>query len=218
MDIQKIIINQNITDISFKEEWQNRNLVIYAGGLGKVRDLIGLLPEIKKLNLKFFLDGAKEESYEAVQILSSLGVYSGIVINENADWEKLTDLMLYALCGRVAHAPIEPFQYVFDMYERNRLVDYGVVYETEKGEGRKEKAEGKYPSVIPNAVRNLNVNGMQNGWQRFFYEPTPCAACAGWRICTGKYENLKDKTGCQNFTNEWLNMIENLRFKDLINH
>lgn len=204
--MQKIIINQNITEISFKEEWQNNSVAIYAGGLGKVRDLIKMLPMPNTVHPSctvspfsvfrtplFFLDGAKKESYEAVQILSSLGVYSGIVINENADWEKLTDLMLYALCGRVARAPIEPFQYLFDVYERNKLADYGVVYEAERGERRTENGER----------------------QRFFYEPTPCAACAGWRICLGKYENLKDKTGCKNFTNEWLNVMEGLKFKDL---
>jgi len=105
-----IAIRQDITEIDFQEEWRDSNLVVYANGLGKVRDLVGLLPVIKRLNLKFFLDGAKKENYEAVQILSSLGVYSGIVINEDSDWEKLTDLMYYALCGRVPHAPVEPFQ------------------------------------------------------------------------------------------------------------
>ena len=69
-----------------------------------------------------------KESYEAVQILSSLGIYSGIVINENADWEKLSNLMYYALCGKALHAPVEPFQFVYEMYGRNRLVDYGRVY------------------------------------------------------------------------------------------
>jgi hypothetical protein len=53
-------ITKNITEIEFQEEWRNLNLVIYANGLGKVRDLIGLLPVIKNLNLKFFLDGAKK--------------------------------------------------------------------------------------------------------------------------------------------------------------
>ena len=86
------------TSISFQEAWKSTPHIIYPSGLGAVRDLIPLLPEIKRLNLKFFFDSAQEESYEAVQILSSLGVYSGIEINEDAHWERLTDLMYYALC------------------------------------------------------------------------------------------------------------------------
>jgi len=202
--MEKLTINKKITEIDFQEEWRELNLVIYAEGLGKVRDLVGLLPVIKRLNLKFFLDGAKKENYEAVQILSSLSVYSGIVINEKADWEKLTDLMYYALCGRVPHAPIEPFQYVYDMYQRYILVDYGVLYSV--------NLSALSDSVLKNQHKDTkNTEKHRENWQRFFYEPTPCAACAGWRICLGKYEFLKDKTGCQQFTTEWLNLIENLK-------
>jgi len=198
MKHKRLRIKQVITKIAFKEEWQEIPHVIYADGLGAVRDLTGLVPVVKKLNLKFFLDSAKRENYDAIQILSSLGIYSGIVIHENADWERLTDLMYYALCGKVAHAPIEPFQYVYETYNRNRLVDYGTVYmdETFSTENRRE------------ATGYHRVH-----WQRFFYEPTPCAACEGWRICLGKYEKLKDKSRCQKFMAEWLNVVEDLKFK-----
>jgi hypothetical protein len=147
-------MKQNITSISFKDERHDKPQIIYAAGLGKVRDLIKMLPLLNTAHPQhsvspfsvfrtplFFLDGSKKESYESVQILSSLGIYSGIVINENADWEKLTDLMYYALCGRIPHAPIEPFQYVYDTYQRNRLVDYGVVYEAENGERKTGNGE-----------------------------------------------------------------------------
>jgi hypothetical protein len=192
-----------------------------------IRELICSLPEIKKKNVKFFLDGSVKENYDVVQVLSSLGVYSGIVINENADWERLTDLMYYALCGRVLHAPIEPFQYVYDRYERNNLVDYGTVFleeeEAQKGEGAKGRKG--LPSVLTDG-REIGRKGegakeeVDTSWQRFFYEGTPCAACAGWRICLGKYAGLEDKTGCQNFTLELLNLIESIKYppKNLKSH
>jgi len=211
MGFVRLVMEQKITAISFKEEWLDRSVVIYPSGLGKVRDLLPLLPIIKRLNIKFFLDSAVAQSYTDVQILSSLGVYSGIVINEKTDWERLTDLMYYALCGRVTHAPIEPFQCVYDMYRRNTLVDYGAVF----GEG-----SDFFSTNNPKETQNLQTETSDKSWQRFFYEPTACAACAGWRICMGKYENLKDKTGCQTFTTELLNLIETLKFKKslTINH
>ncbi|MCL1851024.1 MAG: hypothetical protein FWF70_06465 [Bacteroidetes bacterium] len=223
--MEKILIirEKEVTSIVFKEEWQNMPLVIYASGLGKVRDLIRMLPLIKKLNVKFFLDSAVKESYEAVQILSSLGGYAGIVINKNADWEKLTDLMYYALCTRIPHAPIEPFQYVYDTYQYNTLVDYGAVFlentkvfkvfTTENtrfspfggGRGRSyHKGHNNHPLPPPRG---------EKAWQEFFYEATPCAACEGWRICLGKFAAMEDKTGCRNFTIEWLHLMESIKFK-----
>jgi len=195
-------INQNITSIPFKEMWQSIPLVIYPGGLGKVRDFVGLLPVIKRLNVKFFLDGSKKENYKAVQTLSSLGIYSGIVINENADWKRLTDLMYYALCEKVTHAPVEPFQFVYEMYDGRTLVDYGRVFFDD-------------PVCFCTEIHRGNTEFHRDNWQRFFYKPTPCAACAGWRICLGKYENLKDKSGCQSFMAKWLNVIEELKMKTL---
>ena len=194
----KLILNRQITAIPFAEEWQCIPLVIYPNGLGAVKDLIGLLPILKKLNVKFFLDGAVKENYEAVQILSSLGIYSGIVIREDADWERLTDVMYYALCGKVAHASIEPFQFAYDAYKRNSLVDYGTVYFNNS-----DLFEYDFSTETQRHGRRRET---------FFYEATDCAACAGWRVCLGKYEKLKDKTGCQTFTNELLNLIENLKF------
>jgi len=229
----KLYVKQNITSISLKEEWKNIPLVVYVvrgercevrgernedcGDLGNVRDLMGMLPVLRKLNIKFFLDGAVAQNYEAVQILSSLGVYSGIVINEKADWEKLTDLIYYALCGRVAHAPIEPFQYVYDMYERNRLVDYGTAFfeNSERfeylAEGRKQKAESRRQKAIP--ITLFSKAPLVANWQRFFYEGSECAACEGWRICMGKYAEMKDKNDCRDFTVEWLNVVDNMKFR-----
>ena len=170
-------INQNITSVPFKEEWQSIPLVIYSNGLGMKRDLKGLLPILKELNVKFFLDGAKKENYKAVRTLSSLGIYSGIVINENADWKRLTDLMYYALCEKVPHAPIEPFQFVYEMYDGRTLVDYGRVFFDD-------------PVCFSTEFHRGDTEKHRVNWQRFFYEPSPCAACAGWRICLGKFENF----------------------------
>ena len=210
----KLHVKQNITSISWSEAWEKIPLVVYPQGLGAVRDLIVLLPVLKKLNVKFFLDAAQEQHYEAAQILSSLGIYCGMVISENADWEKLTDLMYYALCGKALHAPIEPFQYVYDMYEPRKLVDYGRVFFN--GE--------KFVRVdVQSEQSEQSGQGEQSGqselsakpWQQFFYEATPCAACAGWRICMGKYEHIENKNQCQTFTTELLQLVENIRFKNL---
>ncbi|MCL2168320.1 MAG: hypothetical protein FWH59_04255 [Lentimicrobiaceae bacterium] len=210
----KLNVNQDITSIVFKDEWKNIPLVVYPTGLGLVRDFIKLLPLLKKLNVKFFLDGASAQNYEAVQILSSLGIYSGIVINENANWEKLTDMIYYALCNRVQHAPVEPFQYVYDTYKRQTLVDYGTVF-FENPERFEYLAEGRRQKAIPITLFSKAplVADWNKPWQRFFYEGTECAACEGWRICLGKYAAMKDKNGCRDFTVELLDVVENRKFK-----
>jgi len=199
---------QMITKIAFKKEWKNIPLVIYPNGLGAIDDLIAGLPLIKKLNVKFFLNGAKKENCKAVQTLSSLGIYSGIVIDENADWEKLTGLMNYTLCEKVMHAPIEPFQFVYEMYNRNVLVDYGRVFFDDS-----EQFVGVDEAFFCTEKHRGVTEKHRENRQRFFYEPTTCAACEGWRICLGKYAALEDKSGCQKFMANLLIVVENLRFE-----
>ena len=203
-----LLINQKITAITFQEEWQKTPVVIYPAGLGAVRDLIDMLPMLKKLKVTFFFSGAKRQNYEAVQILSSLGICSGVVIKENADWERLTDLMYYALCGKAWHAPIEPFQYVYEVYSRNTLVNYGKVFSILDDDG-----DCNLTAKDAKEAQRTQRGEPDKSWQRFFYEGTACAACEGWRICLGKYAGLKDKSGCKAFTAELLNLIESIKFK-----
>ena len=197
----KLHINQEITSIPFVQEWRKIPLVFYPSGLGEVRDLIRLLPILKKLNITFFLDCRKSKHYEDVQTLSSLGIRSGIIIDKTADWEKLTDLMYFALCGKIPHARIEPFQYLYDIYDRNTFMNYGAVFFED-------------PMVF-RYFTTRDTKGAQGAprksWNDFFYETRSCASCAGWRICLGKYAGLEDKTGCKDFTVKLLNLIEGLK-------
>jgi len=87
-------------------------------------------------------------------------------------------------------------------------VDYGRVY-FEGCEVRGEGCEVRDKGCEVSGER-CEVSGRRD-WQRFFYEPTDCAACEGWRICMGKYAALEDKSGCQSFMVEFLNTIENLK-------
>jgi hypothetical protein len=193
----KIRVKQEITTIPFKKEWRKIPLAIYPDGLGAVRDLMGLLTLLKTLNIRFFLDGAMKQNYEAVQILSSLGIFSGIIINESADWKKLTNLMYYALYSKVPHAPIEPFQYLYSIYTENSFANYDTVFFND-----------------PSVFRYLDdEDQVAKSWRKSFREVTSCSACAGWQICMGKYAGLEDKTGCREFTIEWLNHINKIKFK-----
>ena len=195
----KLFVKQQVTEICFKEEWRKIPLVIYPKGLGKTKELTKLLPVLKNLNVKFFFDCAGKENYKAVKFLSSMGIYCGIVINEKADWGKLTELMYYALCEKVSHAPIEPFQFVYEMYDRRTLVDYRRVFFDD-------------PAFFSTEIHREGTEEHRVAWQCFFYKPTPCAACEGWRICLGKYAKMKDKSGCQKFMAEWINVIEEIKF------
>jgi hypothetical protein len=193
----KVHVNQDITEIPFTEELPKIPLVFYPTGLGDIKKLSSLLPILKKLNIKFFLDCEKKQNYEAIETLSSLGIGSGIIINENADWEKLIRLVYFALCSKEPHASIEPFQYLSDIYDKNTFIDYGTVFFNDR-----------------NVFKYLDKNKQViKSWDQFFYETRSCASCAGWRICLGKYAGLKDKTGCKKFTIEMLKLIESIKIK-----
>ena len=219
----------DIASIEFNEEWKDIPIVVYATELGKVRDLISKLPLIQKLNIKFFLHPEFEQNYSAIQILSSLGVSSGIVINENADWEKLKKMMYYSLFGKVSHAPIEPFQYVHDLYDvfelymRDAVIDYDSVYFNNpskylyvNGDGKiaftkKDlEAQSFFLNDIDEMVdkeSNVLYNQKIKSWQSILSEPTKCGECTAWRICMGKFLSSKDKL-CQSFTQEWIEAVD----------
>jgi hypothetical protein len=190
-------INQDITAISFQKEWRSIPLVFFLSGLGSIRELIFQYPILKKLNIKFFFESKKKQNYEAVQTLSSLGIGSGIIISEDADWNKLCDLMYFALCSKHPHAPIEPFQFLYDLYDKNSFLDYGIVFFNNRS-----------------LFKNMNLKRkFEKSWNQFDYTTETCSSCAGWRICLGKFAGMKDKTGCSDFTVKLLNLIESMKFK-----
>jgi len=97
-------------DIPYHEEWHNLPMLIYMQQMGDFKELTQKIPLIKKLKLRFLFPAAFQESYLTVQVLSSVGIDSGLYFDgDKVHWELLTDLMHYDIYGKANHAYIQPF-------------------------------------------------------------------------------------------------------------
>jgi hypothetical protein len=65
---------------------------------------------IKRLNITFIFTANNHQSIIDAQILSSLGIHSGITLPaETCNWDNLTNLITYTFYGIMPHSAIEPF-------------------------------------------------------------------------------------------------------------
>lgn len=214
-----------LASIAFQQDWLDIPLALYVPGPGCLRDLIRQLPLLRQLNIRVYLPTDLEENYTGLRILSSLGIESSLVFKKpGLNWELLSDLMTYALLGLIPHAPIEPFNYIASHYDRHRRTDYSAVYFEDPSRYLHLDEEG-YIALSPKdlAVGNFighitelgdldqcaAYNKRLEGWRDFFLETDGCAYCQGWRVCLGKFVDVRQSNpGCQQFFTELMDVVE----------
>ena len=215
-----------LSDIIYKEKWNEFPLLIESPGLGKVSNFLKMASVIRKLNIRFYFSTDNSSCYKDIRILSSLGYYATLIINgKTANWDEVEDLMTYSILNSVKHQDIDPFRYLLNYYHPQNRTDFGAVYFNDPTRYLHLTKEGKLSffnlSADQNNVHTIDLDKIDQidkdttyndylyKWQQFFLEPTTCACCKGWRICLGKYsESIKTNPGCQNFFGEFLNVVE----------
>ncbi|MDD5655980.1 MAG: hypothetical protein PHF00_01840 [Elusimicrobia bacterium] len=86
-------------------------LSLHVREMGPLHRSLPLIRSLKASAVRIFLPSQCARSYSDCRILSSLGVRSGIWMRPGqVDWDRLDDLMHYAVYGKAPHAPIEPFE------------------------------------------------------------------------------------------------------------
>lgn len=206
-----------LTSIKFLENWKKIPLAIYVNSLGSYRMLFHMLPIIRQMNLRIFLSASGKQNLTDIQMLSSLGIFTGVYFNnKEIDWEKLRELGTYAQFAKTKHAPIEPFQYISSKYVPEETLDFNAVYYNDPKNFLHINSEGKVALTyyhliegkfifdnyqdISKIEENEEYNNYITAYQRHFLEKTVCAACPAWRICMGKFEKMIDEEkSCQQF-------------------
>lgn len=215
-----------VTDLDFPQENCVLPIALFAPELGRFRNLVSKLQILKQMNIRIYLPIDCEENFSSLRILSSLGIASAAVFpSGNNDWERVSDLMTYALMGRVSRAPIEPFNYLAERYSANLRNDFSAVYFNDPTryihvdqEGRialstQELADQQFISAQIKDLDSLSENEMyrdrQESWRRFFLQTEGCAYCEAWRICLGRFSaHRRENEGCSDFFKEFLEAIE----------
>jgi hypothetical protein len=199
-------------------------LAVMAPSAGRFRDLAGHLDRLRKLNLRVYLPCDHPDNLAGLRILSSVGIACCADFRTGGkDWEALADLATYAVLERAPHAAMEPFAFMAANYYAVDHLDWGrVCFDAPShflhldGEGRvalsqAELAEGRFVAHGLDAIEAADkfppIRERLRAWRHFFIDRHPCAVCAGWRMCRGKFsDDRPENAGCAEFFGEMIGL------------
>jgi hypothetical protein len=226
-----ILSEQPFSSIPVAEAWTGIPLAIYVPRLGVFKEFITKIDLLRKLNLRTFFSSDNPNVTTESSILSSLGIACGIYFSDMPiHWERMIDLLHYAVYSQGNHAPIEPFQYLVSHYKPLSNTDFSSVYFNdpsrflhinEKGQIAFTAEELRHGQYFCEGVSSIaNIASMQayqerlNKWQEHFLEFSHCSSCPSWRVCQGKFSDTRNKdSGCRIFFENMLEAAEFYRKK-----
>lgn len=217
--------HQPLDALAWSESWGGVPLVVEAAALGKLHRLSDHLELIRRLELRVDLPLASAAQAVNLQILASLGIPCRAVFGTDIDWDAAADLMTYAMIGRCAHAPIEPFAFIAEHFDQDRYRGWGEVSFDEPDRYLHVDRDGRValfpptaqsPTLLHEDIRRLGdvtelpaYQAAVERWRLHFLRPDACARCPGWKICRGKLaETVEDKSTCSAFFSEMLDVVE----------
>ncbi len=204
-----LTVNAPLSAVPLGDEWGSAPVSLYVEESGTIRALRGKLKMLSRLNVKVFLPSDGSESFTSLRILSSLGIACGISFNGSVtDWEALSELIHYAIYGRVEHGPIEPFHSVISCYQASKITDFSSVYFNNPRQflhcdGSRRTALtaghlndgiyiGSFPEVLTNVEEQAQYREYCNAWRSTFLTFSECACCVGWRVCGGAFRDYRE--------------------------
>jgi len=214
-----------LAEMEFHDHPQDIPLAVMAPAAGRFRDLARHLDRLRKLNLRVYLPCDHADNLASLRILSSVGIPCGADFRKDrTDWEALADLATYAVLERAPHAAMEPFAFIAANYHSADRLDWGRVFFDDpkhflhlSEDGRvalsqAELAEGRFVAASLDEIEAADdfppIRERLRAWRHFFIDCHPCASCAGWRICRGKFSaDLSENAGCADFFGEMIDLV-----------
>jgi hypothetical protein len=218
-----------LAELEFDAEHKGVPLAVMVPSMAKFRDVVPKLDLMRELNLRVYLPCDDAENLTAMRLLSSVGVHTGADFAKGvADWDALSDLMTYAVLGRVPHASIEPFTFIATNYDPQSYLDWGAtqfddprrfLHLDENGRIALSRAALAAGAFAAQSVAELGestefpaIRARANAWREFFVDNHPCSACRAWRVCLGKFAD--DADGCADFFAEAIEVaVEHRRLR-----
>ena len=113
----------SLETIDINPAWGNTPVILYINRLGQFRNIHHKIGLLRQLNVIIIFTGAEIEACKDAQILSSLGIHSGIELSPNAKLEEpVLELITYAFYSTMPHAQIEPFSTMERYYDGENYV------------------------------------------------------------------------------------------------
>lgn len=215
----------SLETIDFKPEFFQGPLVLCINRLGKFSQVHHKIAMLRNMNVSVFFTGEERTATRDAQILSSLGIHSGIVLHKNAALsDNVMDLMTYHFYGTLPHAPIEPFSTLEHLYDGTRHVtpaqaqlhdptryvfidkDYHLAFSQEELDRGEYFDQGR--DKLATLSQHEAVEAQQTKWQEMFIESHPCTFCPAFRVCMGYFAEQRDNGRCQVVMSDLLEAIE----------
>ena len=215
----------SLETIDVNPEWGNVPIILYVNRLGKFRDVHEKVGLLRNMNVIVIFTGSGHQAIVDAQILSSLGVHSGICLEAESPLnDDILDLITYNFYGTMPHGAIEPFSTIERYYDGESYVSPKIaqlqnplryVYvdkdlhlaftqeDLDNGNYFDQGLEKLYDISSHEAIEKEICK-----WQEMFIEPHPCTFCPAFRICMGYFENQREKGRCQQVMTELLESIE----------
>lgn len=215
----------SLETIDINPSWGNTPIILYLNRLGKFRDVCHKINLLKTLNIIVIFTGNEKESTKDAQILSSLGIHTGIRIDSTSELsEHVLDLITYNFYGNCPHAEIEPFSTISRYYDGGNYVspsfanlenperyiyidkDKNIAFTKRELNNSKDKCH-KLDDLKCESLCSIVENETLK-WQKFFIDSHKCTFCPAFRICLGYFEEQSEKNHCREIMNELLDAIE----------
>lgn len=216
--------NSPLAELGMLDGMKEIPLAIMAPAMGKFRRVAEILPILRGGNIRVYLPCDQPDNITSLRLLSSLGIHCcALFAPGETDWEALADLMTYAVLERAPHAPMEPFEFIASSYVPGSYLDWGRVFFDDPrhflhldARGRvalshREASTGNFIAAgiaeIASADELPAISERINSWRYRFAENHPCAYCAGWKICLGRFAAEAGSDGeCAAFFQEMLDV------------
>lgn len=218
-----------LSEIAFHEDQAAIPVAVMVPAMGSFRALAKSVDLLRRSNLRIFIPCNTSDNLSALRILSSLGIHGCADFSARpSDWEALTDLMTYAVLGRAPHATIEPFAFIASNFDPHSILRWGVIEFDDPAEFLHLDAQGRValshnelqqgifftPSVagIESSALSAAIDERANAWRNYFVGNHPCASCAGWKVCLGRFsDGLPDDAGCAKLFSELIDAATMLK-------
>lgn len=215
----------SLEEIPFDESWKGCPIALHIKRIGRYRTYSPDMPLLRELDIRIYVPADREENLTGLRILASLGVETAVEFTDTPpDWERVSDLMTYALLGLSPHAGIEPFSFIGEHYDPNKLTDFGTVYFDDPTQYLHLDEDGKV-YVSPHDLRLKHValddakdmdrveeteayRGRMEGWRQHFVHMDTCSTCPGWRLCGGAFSQFSKASDCSTLFGEMLDVVE----------
>ncbi len=213
----------SLETIDVNPNWGNLPIVLYINRLGQYCNIHHKINILKSLNVIVIFTAREEYSTRDAQILSSLGIHSGILLSKDSELsEHVLDLLTYSFYGNFPHAEIEPFSSICKYYDGENYVSPSYAYfvnphryiyinkEMKLGLSQKDLDDNNsynFEDIEKGEIFKI-IDKDQLKWQSYFIESHPCTFCPAFRICLGYFDYKKNNNKCKEVMSELLEAIE----------